>query len=224
MFNFSSGAHLSQVSIVLHSVKGAFQIFFSHLHGTTLCFTEFVLYVFSFLLLFPMCMTHSHRSLYRKGYSWHIGFKTSIFHLSNQVKYYIALCYKLFFTIKREQCKRRNSISADMLWEWPGTLGVALFFCSNSYSPLSFWKFKYSGEYLYLMNINIHRIYLSVFKGANCQETNVYRWISQFLFEVLEKQEWGSQTWFLLPFLPVLFSIRNHSTLSNSLAPAHFIF
>lgn len=92
MFNFSSGAHLSQANIVLHSVKGAFQILFSRLHDTTLYFTE-VSYVVQFLFLyFPICVPSSYRSLYRISYSklYHIGLKNFFVLLSNHVKHYTA--------------------------------------------------------------------------------------------------------------------------------------
>lgn len=56
-------------------------------------------------------------------------------------------------------------------------------------------------------SVKIQRMYLSVIKVANCQETDVLHQISQLLFQAAEKQEQWTQTWFLLPFLPIPFAI-----------------
>jgi len=99
MFNFSSGAHLSQANVVLHSVKGAFRILFRHLHGTTAFHRNKLCCTISSFVVPHVCLLHI--DLYRISYSvYHIWLKTFIVHLNSHAKHYTALCHKQFLQQK----------------------------------------------------------------------------------------------------------------------------
>lgn len=106
-----------------------------------------------------------------------------------------------------------------MLWEQPGSLGLACFFFSDSHFSLSFRKSKYAAEWFSLINIKIPRMCLSLIKVANCQETNSLTLnFSVPIPSCREAQMRDSDT-----FLPVPFAKWNHGIMSYSLFPAHFV-
>lgn len=213
MFNFSSGAYLSQANIVLHSVEGAFQIPFSHLCDTTLFHRSKFCCTISFFCCCSSRVPPSCRSFYRISCSklYRIGLKAFIVHWSNHVKLYTAWWYKWFFATKREKSKWRN-------YFLPGIMGMTRIL---RFGLLFLFKLLHSvfenSNIQQNDRVKIQRMYRSVIKVVNCQETNVLHQISQFLFQAAEKQEQWTRTWFLLPFLPIPFAIWNHSILSHCL-------